>query len=123
MVFDRFLHASLQMDALRACVSLHQVRLALDEFPSDIEGIYYQTWDRIHEDSPHLSALARAMFFWVLNAERSMTLQELERAVATSPDTFKFQPHRVVPGGTLIAVCRGLLVLEEESQIVRLVRE
>ena len=74
-------------------------------------------------ESPHLAQLARATLFWVLNAERSMTLRELERAVATSPDTFKFEPHRVVPGETLIAACRGLLVLEEESQIVRLVRE
>ena len=111
------------MDPLRACVSLHQVRLALDEFPANIEGIYHQAWDRIHKDGPHLSGLARAMFFWVLNAKRSMTLRALERAVATSPETFKFEAHRVVPGKTLIAVCRGLLVLEEESQIVRLVRE
>ena len=50
------------------------------------------------------------------------TLKEIERAVATSPSTFEFEADRVVPGSTFLAMCHGLLVVEEESQIVRLVR-
>ncbi|KAH6909815.1 hypothetical protein BKA70DRAFT_176896 [Coprinopsis sp. MPI-PUGE-AT-0042] len=50
-----------------------------------------------------------------------MTIEELERAIATSPETHKFEPHRLVPGMTLMALCRGLVTFEEESRVVRLV--
>ena len=111
------------MDALRPCISLHQTKLVLEDFPSQIEGAYLQTWRRILDDGEECVLLAKSVFLWILNAKRSMTLRELERAAATSPHTFKLEADRLVPGATLIAMCRGLLVVEEESQIVRLVRE
>ena len=121
--FPRFLHASLQMDALRQCVSVHQVRCILNGFPSQIEDVYFQTWSRILEQGQHAISVFKALLVWVLNASRSMTLDELERAVATSSETYKFEPDHVVPGSTLIAMCRGLVLVEEESRLVRLVRK
>ena len=45
------------MDALRSCVNLRQVRRILEEFPSQIEGAYAQTWNRIlDEDEENLTA-------------------------------------------------------------------
>ena len=120
---SRFLHAAFQMDALRSCVNLRQVRRVLEEFPSQIEGAYAQTWNRILDEDEENLTLVKMVFVWVLTATRSMTLQELERVVAVCPETFKFEADRVVPGSTFLAMCRGLLVVEEESQIVRLVRE
>ena len=111
------------MDALRPCISLHQTKRILEDFPSQIKDAYLQTWRRILDEEEECVLLIKVVFLWILNAERSMTLQELERAVAMSPDTFKFEAHRLVPGTTLIATCRGLLVVEAESQIIRLVRE
>ncbi|KAH6909937.1 hypothetical protein BKA70DRAFT_1425651 [Coprinopsis sp. MPI-PUGE-AT-0042] len=51
-----------------------------------------------------------------------MRVEELERAVATSPETHKFEASRLVSGATLMSLCRGLITVEEESQLVRLVR-
>ncbi|KAH6904823.1 hypothetical protein BKA70DRAFT_522764 [Coprinopsis sp. MPI-PUGE-AT-0042] len=50
-----------------------------------------------------------------------MTIEELERVVATSPDSYMYEPDRAVSGRTLIALCRGLLTFEGESKLVRLV--
>ncbi|KAH6903055.1 hypothetical protein BKA70DRAFT_1155716 [Coprinopsis sp. MPI-PUGE-AT-0042] len=116
-----FLHASLQLDTLHECVSANQVRQRLQGFPSRIEDVYLRTWDRILGQNTELAELAKTVLVWVLNAPRSMTVEELERAVATSPDTYKFEADRFVPGSTLIYLCRGLISLEEESRIVRLV--
>jgi hypothetical protein len=119
----RFLHASLQMDALRECFNLGEVRRVIEAFPSSIEAVYLHTWHRIVDRNPSRVSLAKSVLLWVLYASRPITIEELERAVATSSKTYKFQPDEVVPGMHLVALCRGLLTFEEESSIVRLVRK
>ncbi|KAH6873711.1 hypothetical protein BKA70DRAFT_281942 [Coprinopsis sp. MPI-PUGE-AT-0042] len=116
-----FLHASLQLDALCECATAHEVRQTLEEFPLNIQDVYRQTWQRILEQRSSHVLLAKTALVWVLNSSRSMTIEELERAVATSPETYKFERDRLAPGEALIAFCRGLVILEEESRLVRLV--
>ncbi|KAH6870869.1 hypothetical protein BKA70DRAFT_365526 [Coprinopsis sp. MPI-PUGE-AT-0042] len=116
-----FLHASLQLDALCECTTAHEVRQTLEEFPSNIQHVYLQTWNRVLEHKSNHVLLVKAALVWVLNSSRSMTIEELRRAVAISPETYKFEPNRLAPGTTLIALCQGLVTLEEESKIVRLV--
>jgi hypothetical protein len=41
----------------------------------------------------------------------------------TSLDTYKFEAGRMVARSTLLSLCRGLVTIEEESRLVRLVRE
>ncbi|KAH6889067.1 ankyrin repeat-containing domain protein [Coprinopsis sp. MPI-PUGE-AT-0042] len=116
-----FLHASLQLDALDECLSAQGVRDTLKAFPPSIGDVYCQTWARISQQSHKHASLAKAVLVWVINASRSMTMAELERAVATAPDTHKFEPGRLVPGTTLVSLCGGLVTVEEESGLVRLV--
>jgi hypothetical protein len=111
------------LDALYDCVNALQVRRRLKDFPPWIEDVYIQTWNRILEQDEDLVLVAKVTLAWVLYASRSMTVAELERAVATSPDTYKFDPDLLVPGPTLMSLCRGLITVEEESGIVRLIRE
>ena len=111
------------MNALRDCVSVHQIREMLDKFPTQIEEVYIRTWHRILEQSQESVALAKQALIWVLYASRSMTIDELVQATATSPETHCLDPMRVVPATTILALCRGLLVMEEESKLVRLLRK
>jgi ankyrin repeat domain-containing protein 50 len=120
---NRFLHASLQLDALCECYSSDDVRDTLNNFPPSIKGVYHKTWNRIMNESVKQASLAKTVLVWVLHARRSMTIDELERAVAISPITNKFEPGRRVPGATLISVCGGLVTFDEESRLVRLVRK
>jgi ankyrin repeat domain-containing protein 50 len=117
------LHASLQLDALRECCSLGEVRRVIAAFPSSIEAVYLHTWHRIIQRNPTRIKLAKSVLLWVLYAARPMTLEELERAVATCPETYEFQPDEVVAGMNLVALCCGLVTFEEESGLVRLVRK
>ncbi|KAH6888998.1 hypothetical protein BKA70DRAFT_883488 [Coprinopsis sp. MPI-PUGE-AT-0042] len=116
-----FLHASLQLDALSECLSPQDVSDTLKAFPSSIEDVYRHTWVRISNQSRKYASLAKAVLVWVLNASRSMTMEELERAVATSPVNHKFEAGRLVPGTTLLSLCGGLIAVEEESGLVRLI--
>jgi ankyrin repeat domain-containing protein 50 len=119
----RFLHASLQLDAVCECVTAEQVRRTLKAFPSKIEEVYIFTWKRILKQNTEHVSLAKAVLIWVLNASRSMTVEELRMAMATSPETYKFDPAQVVPRKTLISLCCGLVKVDEESLLVRLIRE
>ncbi|KAH6901093.1 hypothetical protein BKA70DRAFT_1569155 [Coprinopsis sp. MPI-PUGE-AT-0042] len=121
-----FLHASLQLEALCDCISTQQTghgQVGFSTWPNlePRKGFKVRGPVRILGQSVEHVALAKAVLIWVLHASRSMTVEELRRAVATSPNTHKFQPDRVVPSTTLISLCRGLVTVEEESGLVRLV--
>ena len=117
----RFLHASLQMAALQECASLHDVKESLAHFPAHIEDAYIQTWKRILRQPQ--SEVVQDCLLWVLCAARSMTVDELQHAIATSPKTRHFDPDRLVPVDTLVALSSGLLVVDEKTRLVRLVRK
>ena len=119
----RFLHASLQLAALRECTSIYDIEEALKAFPIDIDSLYLQTWHRIQDQMPSKKLLAKKVLVWVLNATRSLTMDELRYAVATCPETHKFEKRRLVEEDTLIGMCRGLVTVEDQTRLVRLVRE
>ncbi|KAH6909746.1 hypothetical protein BKA70DRAFT_175144 [Coprinopsis sp. MPI-PUGE-AT-0042] len=116
-----FLHASLQLKALRECTSVHEVKETLAAFPADIEDLYLQTWQRILNQTPAKVLLAKKVILWVINSTRSLTIDELRHALATCPDTHRFNSSRLVQESVLIGLCRGLLMVEEETRLVRLV--
>ncbi|KAH6892732.1 hypothetical protein BKA70DRAFT_1119251, partial [Coprinopsis sp. MPI-PUGE-AT-0042] len=116
-----FLHASLQLDALRGCANIYAVEKTLEDFPRRIEDVYQETWKRIEAQSPDMAVIAKNALVWVLCAKRSLKIKELRRAVATCPDTHKFDRRRLVDKATLMALCRGLVNIEEGTNIVRFV--
>ncbi|KAH6904787.1 hypothetical protein BKA70DRAFT_519053 [Coprinopsis sp. MPI-PUGE-AT-0042] len=116
-----FLHASLQLATLRECPNICEVRTALATFPTDIDDLYQKTWQRIRDLAPAKALLARNALTWVAHATRSLTIEELRAAVATCPGTHKSTPDRLPQESVLIGVCQGLLTVEEETRVVRLV--
>jgi ankyrin repeat domain-containing protein 50 len=99
------------------------VRDTLKAFPSEIEDVYRRTLHRISKAGRKHASLAKTVLLWVVYASRSLTIDELIWAVATSPDTHKFEPAQCAPGPTLISNCGGLVTFDEESRLVRLVRK
>jgi ankyrin repeat domain-containing protein 50 len=119
---SRFLHASLQLRALRECTTRNDLDKVLKGFPPDIADVYAQTWNRITNQPDARASLARATLTWMVFAMRSLTLEELRHAIAMCPDTHQFDPRRLPPVDTLASVCCGLLTVEKETGLVRLVR-
>ncbi|KAH6884781.1 hypothetical protein BKA70DRAFT_1468248 [Coprinopsis sp. MPI-PUGE-AT-0042] len=116
-----FLHASLQLDALRDCASVYDVEKTLECFPPRIEDVYSQTWSRILDQTPTNTLLAKNVLVWVLCATESLTIDELRHAVATCPETHKFDQSRLVNEALLMGLCRGLVNVEENTNLVRFV--
>jgi ankyrin repeat domain-containing protein 50 len=63
------------------------------------------------------------VLLWITHAQWELTIDTLQRAVATSPDTYAFEPKRTVPEALLLSVCCGLVSVDETTRLVRLIRE
>ncbi|KAH6892819.1 ankyrin repeat-containing domain protein [Coprinopsis sp. MPI-PUGE-AT-0042] len=116
-----FLHAKLQLEALRNCVSALDVEETLQGFPNDIEAIYAKTWERILAQGSKQSSLAKLVLLWITHADGEMTIDTLRRAVATCPETYAFEARRMVPEALLLTVCCGLVSIDEKTRLVRLI--
>ncbi|KAH6879707.1 hypothetical protein BKA70DRAFT_1576152 [Coprinopsis sp. MPI-PUGE-AT-0042] len=116
-----FLHAKLQLEALRNCVSALDVEETLQGFPSDIDAIYAKTWERILAQPPKQSNLAKFLLLWITHADGEMTIDTLRRAVATCPATHAFETKRMVPEALLLSVCCGLVSVDEKTRLARLI--
>jgi hypothetical protein len=82
-----------------------------------------KTWERICAQGPKLANLGKLVLLWITHAQTELTIDTLRRAVATSPETYRFDPKRMVPEALLLSVCCGLVSLDETTRIVRLIRE
>ncbi|KAH6894868.1 ankyrin repeat-containing domain protein [Coprinopsis sp. MPI-PUGE-AT-0042] len=116
-----FLHAKLQLEALRTCVSALDVEETLQAFPSDIEAIYAKTWERILAQGPKQLNLAKLVLLWITHAERELKMDTLRQAVATCPETYAFEPKRMVPEALLLSVCCGLVLVDDKTRLARLI--
>ncbi|KAH6906616.1 ankyrin repeat-containing domain protein [Coprinopsis sp. MPI-PUGE-AT-0042] len=111
-----FLHAQLQLEALRHCSSALDVQMALQAFPSDLSTFYHRTWSRIaHKD------LAIRVLLWIIYAKRELTIEELRRCVAISLETYAYDASRTVSGTFILAICCGLVTVDDKINRVRLI--
>jgi ankyrin repeat domain-containing protein 50 len=99
------------------------VEETLRGFPTDIHVIYAKTWKRICAQEGKLANLAKLVLLWITHAETELTIDTLRRAVATSPETYSFDLKRMVPEALLLSVCCGLVSLDKNTRLVRLIRE
>ncbi|TFK18864.1 ankyrin, partial [Coprinopsis marcescibilis] len=114
-----FLLASLQLDLLRDCLSVSELKEALHDLPRRLDEMYKGTMDRV-EQQPR-GSLAKRVLLWLLYTQRSLTLDELRYAVATSPGTETFDKGRLVSKDAILGICCGLVSLDEQSGLVRLI--
>ncbi|KAG2012158.1 ankyrin repeat domain-containing protein 50 [Coprinopsis cinerea AmutBmut pab1-1] len=115
------LHAVLQVDALQECATVTTLRQRLEEFPSGIQGMYATTVARIERQTPEFCDIAMRALLWVVFADASLSMEDLQRALAVHPETSKFDDERMPDSSTILSVCCGLIEIQEETKVVRLV--
>ena len=120
----RFLLARLHIGALTTKHNRKALRSTLNRLPRELDGTYEQTLQRIYEQNKDDVSLAEKTLSWVAFTLRPLTVPELQHAIATmyfedeDDDVFEDDlPDEEV----LLAVCAGLLTIDAESNLVRLV--
>ena len=119
----RFLLARLHMDSLVAKLSTAAARKALLNLPKEVNGTYDEAFTRIERQSEEERDLAKQILTWVTLAVRPLSTIELQHALAVVPGVAEFDTDDIVDVEILLSVCAGLVVLEEKTKLVKLVRK
>ena len=113
------------MQSLKDKISIRKVKEALTHLPrgsgSAASKIAYdETMNRIRGQEKGFCDLAIATSAWISLAIRPLTLRELQCALSVEPGDTEMDEADFVDEETLSSVCAGLVVVDHESQIVRL---
>lgn len=120
---NRFLLARLHVDSLTnaAGLSVKHVRRKLESLPTTLHGTYEEAMKRIKSQDPESAEIAIQILAWVSYAFRSLSLKELQHALAIEPGMRELDEEVVMDGPTITALCAGLVVIDSMTENVSLV--
>jgi len=84
-------------------------------------GVYDATLERIMTQDGEKAKLAMATLMWVCHSERPLQVDELCHALAVEIGSADFNPENVALIATLLGCCQGLITVDKEASIVRLI--
>ncbi|KAI0421681.1 ankyrin repeat-containing domain protein [Xylaria grammica] len=119
-----FLLAQLHLDSLVGKRSLKAVRAALKKLPSGSNALrqaYEDAMNRIESQVSDQIELAKQVLLWVACARRPLTTLELQHALAVEVGKPEIDPDNFPQVEDMVSVCAGLVTVDEESDIIRLV--
>jgi hypothetical protein len=119
----RFLLARLHLDSISRTHSENEILRAIMNLPKGVDETYDRALDRIRDQNDEDAELAKRILTWISLAFRPLSVQELQCALSVVRGMKELQAQDIIFQGKLTSVCAGLVVIDEESQIVRLVRE
>ena len=121
-MFNRFLLARLHTESLTDALTPFEVTKALKTLPKTVDETYKLALERI-DNQPiegHRS-FSRKVICWVAYSFRPLTVDELLFALAVDPGDRKFQISKVSLVEDVTSLCAGLVIIDQDSNVVRLV--
>ncbi|KAF1994409.1 hypothetical protein P154DRAFT_527092, partial [Amniculicola lignicola CBS 123094] len=119
-----FLLARLHVDSLQDKRIKPKVLSTLEKLTKGaaaLDEAYRGAIKRIEEQLAEDRSLARRTIAWVSYAQRPLTSQELCHALAIEPGDIELYSDNAYDVEDIISVCAGLVTIDEESNVIRLV--
>ncbi|KAI9773868.1 MAG: hypothetical protein M1840_006094 [Geoglossum simile] len=119
-----FLLAQLHLDSLMGKRSPKAVRAALTRLPSGSEAYdnaYEDAIERIQGQVTDQEELAKQVLSWIVCARRPLTTAELQHALGVEVGELELDEDNLPQIEDMVSVCAGLVTVDEESGIIRLV--
>lgn len=107
-----------QLDVLRKCTTVRDVRKALNKLPPTLD----ETYERILLGiDPEERDKAYAALQWLIFSARPLRLEELAEAVVIEPGANSFSPEdRMFDPHDIASICRSLVSLSADASEIRL---
>ena len=109
------------MDSLRDKTSPNAVKKALRILPNTLDLAYEDAMQRIDDQLQGFKDSAKRLLGWLTHSERLMTVREVQHALAIIPGASEFDEDDLGDIDEIICCCAGLVDIDEETQILRLV--
>ena len=109
------------MDSLAKKQNRRDVRLALENLPKNLDDIYHEALLRIKSQHEDDVKLAERVLSWISFAFRPLTIREIQHALAVEPVDTDINEEALSDEDILVSVCAGLVTIDQESSIIRLV--
>jgi hypothetical protein len=114
----------LHVDSVRAKSTKKKILSTLDALPKGskaLDAAYNDAIERIEGQLTEDTTLARNVRSWIVYAQRPLTTGELCHALAVDPGDLELDPDNIPDVKDMVSVCAGLITVDEESNIIRLV--
>ncbi|KAL4999218.1 hypothetical protein BDV10DRAFT_193873 [Aspergillus recurvatus] len=124
IVDGMFLLAHLHFESVRPKKTIRKVREAIASLPKGY-GAYNHAYDdamqRIEKQDMDSQQLAKVVLSWIVCAKRPLTTSELQHALAVEASDDELDEDNLPLVEDMVSVCAGLVTVDEESGIIRLV--
>jgi hypothetical protein len=91
--------------------------------PQTVFASYDEVWKRIEKQVSEKRDRAKKVLSWISFASRPLTIEEVRQALAVSPEDKELILDARPALGSLASACMGLVIIDQESKVVRLVHE
>ncbi|KAI4236556.1 MAG: hypothetical protein L6R40_006112 [Gallowayella cf. fulva] len=118
-----FLLARLHLDSVARATSAAALKASLQRLPRQLNTTYDEALRRIEDQDDEHAALAKKLLAWILYASRSLTVLELQHALAaesTEPPQGVDEEYIIHPDD-IIHSCAGLITLDKKTNVIRMV--
>jgi hypothetical protein len=86
-----------------------------------LDVAYAEAIQRIEGQLEGHRELAKRVLLWITFAKRPLTTTEICCALAVEPEETEIDPDNVPDSEDIVSVCAGLVVVDQESALIRLV--
>ncbi|KAI4099498.1 MAG: hypothetical protein LQ339_005925 [Xanthoria mediterranea] len=118
-----FLLARLHLDSVARATSAAAVKASLQRLPRQLNTTYDEALRRIEDQDDEHAALAKKVLAWILYASRSLTILELQHALAAesteSPEGV--DEEFIIDPDDIIYSCAGLITLDQKTNVIRMI--
>ncbi|KAH6698452.1 hypothetical protein BKA61DRAFT_707150 [Leptodontidium sp. MPI-SDFR-AT-0119] len=121
-----FIIAALHMETLAELGTEGDIRRALLDFSAhgqSLDRLYQKVMNRIAEQPNVKKDVAHRLLAWLTKIRRPLSPVELRHAFAVREGDRRFQTDMLYGMDYLLATCKGLVEIDRESNVVRLVHK
>lgn len=111
------------MEFLQGYSTVKELSKALDLRTDDLDASYLFTMERIASQDRQYSSIAKRAITWILYAKRTLTISELQHALAICDTEYTFDERDIPPEDVVATASCGIIKIQPQSGVVRLVRE
>ena len=107
-------------------MTIKGIKSALKSMPRKLDGLYQETLDRVQQQTGDAGELGMRVLSWITHAKRPLSVDELRYGLAVEYSDVaehleEFHEDNLLSPESLVDVCAGLVIIDSNSQVVRLV--